>query len=170
MGANQNGSSQQVGPGMGTSGSMGSEGMGSGMMDSMDRWLGTMRGMFGWDSGTGQRSVAPSRELAPTQRGGNVTVTATYLNPRSDKEAKFDVAMDTHSVDLDRYDLKTLSLLRDDAGNEQKPLRVENLGGGHHRQVTLVFAKPSNKAKRLELVVNDIAGVKVRSFGWDLSQ
>jgi hypothetical protein len=170
VGPNQNGSSQQMGPGMETSGSMGSGMMGSGMMDSLGRWLGTLGGMFGSGAGTDQSSVAANRELARTQGGGGVNVTATYLNPRGDQEAKFDVAMNTHSVDLDGYDLKALSLLRDDAGNEQKPLRVEDEGGGHHRRVTLVFTKPSTKAKRLELVIKDIAGVKARSFRWDLDQ
>lgn len=165
MGSNQNGSSQQMGPGMGTSGSMG-----SGLMDSMGQWLGTMGGVFGSGTDMDQSRVAANQELARSQAGGGVTVTATYLNPRSDEEARFDVAMNTHSVDLDGYDLKALSLLRDDAGKEQKALRVENEGSGHHRRTTLVFPKPSTKAKRLELVIKDIAGVKARSFSWDLAQ
>jgi len=144
--------------------------MGSGMMGSMGRWLGSMGEMFGSGSNMDQGRVAASQQVARTQAGGGVTVTATYLNPRSNEEAKFDIAMNTHSVDLDGYDLKTLSLLRDDAGKEHKPLRVENEGGGHHRRVTLVFPKPSSKAKRLELVIKDVAGVKARSFSWDLSQ
>jgi len=154
-----------MGGGMGGSGSMG-----SGMMGSMGQWLGSMGEMFGSGSNTDQGRVAASQQVARTQAGGGVTVTATYLNPRSNEEAKFDIAMNTHSVDLDGYDLKTLSLLRDDAGKEHKPLRVENEGGGHHRRVTLVFPKPSPKAKHIELVIKDIAGVKARSFSWDLGQ
>ncbi len=171
MGSNQNGWSQQkMGPGMGSSGSMGSGMMGSGMMGSMGQWLDGIGGMFGSGKDMDESRVAASPQLARTQAGGGVTVTATYLNPRSGEEAKFDVAMNTHSVDLDGYDLKVLSLLRDDAGKEQKPLRVENEGSGHHRRTTLVFPKPSAKAKRLELVIKDIAGVKARSFRWDLEQ
>ncbi|HZD41123.1 MAG TPA: hypothetical protein VE131_10405 [Terriglobales bacterium] len=170
-GASQNGSLQQMGPGMG-SGSMGSgmmgSGMGSGIMGSMSQWLGSMGGMFG--SGTDETRVAANQQLARSQSGGGVMITATYLNPRSNDEAKFDVALNTHSVDLDGYDLKALSVLRDDAGKEVKPLRVESEGGGHHRRVTLVFPKPSVKAKKLELVIKDIAGVKARSFSWDLQQ
>lgn len=170
MGSSQNGSSQQMGPGMGSSGSTGSGMMGSGMMDSIGQWLGTMGGMLGSGTGMDQSSVAANQELARSQAGGGVTVTAIYLNPRRDEEARFDVAMNTHSVDLDGYDLKALSLLRDDAGKEQKALRVENEGSGHHRRTTLIFPKPSTKAKRLELVIKDIAGVKARSFSWDLEQ
>jgi len=170
MGSNQNSSSQQMGPGMGSGGSMGSGMSSSGMLDSMGRWLGEMGGIFGSGTDMDQRRVAANRESARSQAGGGVTVTATYLNPRSDEEARFDVAMNTHSVDLDGYDLKALSLLRDETGKEQKPLRVENEGSGHHRRTTLVFPKPSTKAKRLELVIKDIAGVKARSFRWDLDQ
>ena len=159
-----------MGGGMGGSGSMGSGMMGSGMMGSMGQWLGSMGEMFGSGSNTDQDRVAANQQVARTQAGGGVTVTATYLNPRSNEEAKFDIAMNTHSVDLDGYDLKTLSLLRDDAGKEHKPLRVENGGGGHHRRVTLVFPKPSPKAKHIELVIKDIAGVKARSFSWDVGQ
>ena len=170
MGSNSNNPSQGMGGGMGGSGSMGSGMMGSGMMGSMGQWLGSMGEMFGSGSNTDQDRVAANQQVARTQAGGGVTVTATYLNPRSNEEAKFDIAMNTHSVDLDGYDLKTLSLLRDDAGKEHKPLRVENEGGGHHRRVTLVFPKPSPKAKHIELVIKDIAGVKARSFSWDVGQ
>ena len=173
MGANQNGSLQPMGAAMG-SGSMGAgmmgSGMGSGIMGSMSQWLGSMGGIFGSGTGMDQNRVASSQQLARSQSGGGVMVTATYLNPRSNDEAKFGVALNTHSVDLDGYDLKALSVLRDDAGKEAKPLRVENEGGGHHRRVTLVFPKPSAKAKRLELVIKDVAGVKARAFSWDLEQ
>ena len=170
MGSGQNGSSQQMGQGMGGSGSMGSGMMGSGMGGSMSGWLGTMGGLFGSGTGTDQSSVAANQELARTQAGGGVTVTATYVNPKGGDDPKFDIALNTHSVSLDGYDLKTLSLLRDDAGKEYKPLRVENEGSGHHRRVTLVFPKPSTTAKHLELVIKEVAGVKARSFGWDLEQ
>jgi hypothetical protein len=170
MGSGQNGWSQQMGPGMGGSGSMGSGMMGSGMGGSTGGWQGNM-GTFGSSTGTArQNSVAANQELARTQAGGGVTVTATYANPRRGEDPRFEVALNTHSVNLDSYDLKTLSLLRDDAGKEYKPVQVDNEGSGHHRRVTLVFPKPAAKAKHLELVIKEIAGVKARSFGWDLEQ
>lgn len=170
MGSDPNGSSQQMGPGMGNSGSMGSGMMGSGMGGPMGGWQGNMGGTFGPGTGMDQSSVAANQELARTQAGGGVTVTATYANPRRGEDPRFDVALNTHSVNLDGYDLKSLSVLRDDAGKEYKPLRVDNEGGGHHRRATLVFPKPDPKAKHLELVIKEIAGVKARSFGWDLAQ
>jgi hypothetical protein len=45
---------------------------------------------------------------------------------------------------------------------------VETKGGGHHREATVVFPTFSPEAKRVELVIKDIAGVKERTFRWDL--
>ena len=36
----------------------------------------------------------------------------TYVNPRNNESPRFLVALNTHSVALDSYDLKTLALLR----------------------------------------------------------
>jgi hypothetical protein len=45
---------------------------------------------------------------------------------------------------------------------------VENKGSGHHREITVSFAKVATGTKRVELVIKDIAGVKERIFRWDL--
>ena len=113
----------------------------------------------------GYASAAPA--LTQTDSGGGVTVKVTYLNPQSTEDARFDLALDTHSVNLDAYDLKALSLLRDAAGNTYQPLRVENKGSGHHRQIVLVFPKPQGEVGKLELVIRDVAGVKERLFYWE---
>ncbi len=102
-----------------------------------------------------------------TNTSGGVTVKVTYLNSQGTADARFDIALDTHSVNLDAYDLKDLSLLRDEVGREYQATRVENKGSGHHRQITLVFPKPSLDVKKLELVIRDMAGVKERVFRWD---
>jgi hypothetical protein len=99
---------------------------------------------------------------------GGVTVKVTYLNPKGSDGARFQVALDTHSVNLDSYDLKTVSVLRDDAGNTYSPTAVENKGSGHHRETTVSFAKVASGTKRVELVIKDVAGVKERIFRWDL--
>ena len=118
--------------------------------------------------GIGVSHAAGPAELTRTNTGGGVTVKVTYLNPQETAaDARFDIALDTHSVNLDAYDLKALSLLRDEAGKDYQPTHVENKGSGHHRQVTLVFPKPSAEGKKLELVIKDIAGVKERVFRWD---
>lgn len=100
-----------------------------------------------------------------TVSGGGVTVKVTYL-AQSEHESRFSVAMDTHSVNLEGYDLKALSILRDDTGIVLQPTRIENKGSGHHREVILTFPRPSLKRKWLELVIKDIAGEKERTFRW----
>ena len=111
-------------------------------------------------------AVAPN--MSQNVAGGGVTAKVTYLNPKSPDEPRFQVVLDTHSVNLDIYDLKTISLLRDDAGNTYPATTVENKGSGHHREGTVSFAKIPNGVKRVELVLKDIAGVKERIFRWDL--
>lgn len=120
--------------------------------------------------GLGESSGAPAPALARSNSGGGVIVKVTYLNPESADEVRFQVMLDTHSVNLDSYDLKALTILRDDAGQSYQATKVENKGSGHHREVILVFPKLSAQAKRLDLVIQDIAKVKERSFSWDLSQ
>lgn len=113
-------------------------------------------------------AAAASSEAPRVNSAGGVTVKVTLLRPDAGDETRFAVALDTHAVNLDVYDLKTLALLRDDMGKTYAPTRVENKGAGHHRESTVVFPKVDPGAKRLELVVKDIAGVKERSFVWDL--
>jgi hypothetical protein len=116
--------------------------------------------------GIGVGHAAVPSGITRTDAGGGVTVKVTYLNPQGSADARFDIALDTHSVNLDAYDLKALSLLRDEVGKDYQPTHVENKGSGHHRQVSLVFPKPSAEAKKLELVIKDIAGVEERVFRW----
>lgn len=106
--------------------------------------------------------------LTRTHSGAGVTVKVTYLNPKETESVRFEVVLDTHSVNLDGYDLKTLALLRDETGKELQPTQVENKGSGHHREFFLTFPKPSDGANRLELVIKNIARVKERPFRWEL--
>ena len=92
-------------------------------------------------------------------------VKTTYL-AQTEHESRFSITLDTHSVNLDGYDLKALSILRDDTGIVLQPTGVENKGSGHHREVILTFPRPSLKRTWLELVIKDIAGEKERIFRW----
>lgn len=106
--------------------------------------------------------------LTRTSSEGGVTVKTTLLSPEGAGETRFQVVLDTHSVNLDGYDLKALTLLRDDAGKTYEPSRIENKGSGHHREITVLFSGPTNAVKRLELVIKGIAGIKERTFLWEL--
>ena len=101
-----------------------------------------------------------------TVSGGGVTVKVTYL-AQTEHESRFSVVLDTHSVNLDGYDLRALSVLRDDTGLSMQPTEVENKGSGHHRETILTFPRPALDRKWLELVLKDIAGAKERTFRWN---
>ena len=111
--------------------------------------------------------AAPSN-MTQSVAGGGVTAKVTFLNPQGAAEPRFQIVLDTHSVNLDAYELKTIVILRDDIGKSYGQTAVENKGGGHHRETFVYFPKPSPGAKRIELVIKDIAGVKERTFVWNL--
>lgn len=109
---------------------------------------------------------ATGSNMTQTVAGGGVTVTVTYLTETA-HEARFSVVLNTHSVNLQEYDLRALSVLRDDTGLSMQPTGVENKGSGHHREIVLTFPRASLDRKWLELIVKDIAGVKERTFRWN---
>jgi hypothetical protein len=100
----------------------------------------------------GESFGAAANDATQTVSGGGVTAKVTYLNPKSSDEPRFQVVLDTHSVALDSYDLKAISLLRDDTGKTYLPNAVENKGSGHHREVILTFRRCPRKLSVLRLL------------------
>ncbi len=102
-----------------------------------------------------------------TSEGGSVEIVATWssADPPSLK-----LAMDTHSVDLDRVDPSAAVRLRLDGGDWVAPSMVDAPKGGHHRSAVLTFASvPSAafmSARLVEVRVTDI-GVPERVLRWD---
>lgn len=119
-------------------------------------------------------SKAASTGLRQSSDAGNVTVDVTWKGRAAGPV--FTVAMDTHSVDLDGYDLRTLALLRTDQGTEVQPASWDAPKGGHHREGTLTFPTTTADGKPLlgpetrsfELIIRGIAGVPERKFRWTL--
>ena len=115
-----------------------------------------------------------SNSATRASEGGEVTVSATWKG-RSVGPV-FEMAMDTHSVELDAYDLKKLAVLRADGGVEVRPSAWDAPKGGHHREGTLTFPErtPGGSrvigpdTRRIRLVIRDVAGVPERSFEWKL--
>ncbi|MBI3971777.1 MAG: hypothetical protein HY332_10860 [Chloroflexi bacterium] len=109
-----------------------------------------------------------------TSEGGQVTVKVTWPGPSAGPV--FTVAMDTHSVDLDGYDLKQLAALRTDDGREVRPSAWQAPKGGHHREGQLTFPASlgngtpliSPTTRAIELVIRDVTGVAERRFRWTL--
>lgn len=116
-------------------------------------------------------SVPISNGLTQTSAGGAVEIQVKWLADKKDSLV-FDVSMNTHSVDLDKYDLKQLTVLHDSQGNEYQPLSWNSAAGGHHRSGKLIFAVPGSLneggTKFLHMVMWNVAGVGERSLEWDL--
>ena len=114
-------------------------------------------------------TVAPASSATQVRDGGQVSVAVTWRGPEAG--AVFQVAMDTHSVDLDSLDLARLATLKTPAG-ELSPSGWDAPKGGHHRAGTLTFAattadgRPTIGAGPIELLIRDVAGVPERSFQW----
>ena len=98
-----------------------------------------------------------------------VEVEVTPLNlPQGGDSVDFEVAFNTHSVDLD-FDPTAISVIRDDAGREYPALAWEGAGpGGHHRSGVLRFKVPDYPTDFVEVVIHDVAGVPERVFLWKL--
>lgn len=104
--------------------------------------------------------------------GGGVTIKVTRLaqNP----VITFAVIMDTHSVELDGYDLGQLATLRVDQGPAIQPSAWDAPAGGHHREGTLTFpataqdGRPSipDNARTIAVIIRDIGGVPERVVQW----
>ena len=108
-------------------------------------------------------------DLTRQVAGGGVTVAATLLTDRTDATA-IQLALNTHSVNLDGYHFDRMTLLRDDQGKTYALEAVEGASGsGHHRQAVLRFARADAGAKAVELIVKDVAGVKERTFRWSMA-
>ena len=125
-----------------------------------------------------QANTAPaaitSAEATQTNEGGQVTIAATLQEDSAGPI--FNIAMNTHAVDLDQYNLTQLAILRIDGGQNVQPIGWEAPKGGHHRSGTLTFPATgadgtpmiADGAHTVELLIRDVAGVPERSFRWTL--
>ena len=124
-----------------------------------------------------QGAVAERVAAGGTQssEGGRVTVSVFWDGLVRQEGTMLAVAlqvtMDTHSVNLDAYDLAKLAELSNDSGQTAPPASWDARPGGHHRRGTLVFRVPADfvrAARFLQLTVRDVAGVRERQFRWEL--
>ncbi len=104
---------------------------------------------------------AASSISTSSQSGGGVTVKATHRSPDEANQLRFEIALDSSTVNLDNYDLKSSVFIRS-GGKTYEPTKVEAKGDGRHREMVVVFPRVSTPS--VELIVRDIAGVKERAF------
>ena len=158
-----------------------------GMMEMMGKGgaggmggMGMMGGGIGGQPQSPQQMAGSPQKLTQEDTQGAVMVSVTLLTPdkpRVDGKLAVQVKLETHTVNLDQYQLEKLALLRDAQGREVPALGLESpSGGGHHREGVLTFpgtdagGKPllSPDAKTLTLILSGIGGVGERVFRWQL--
>ena len=100
--------------------------------------------------------------------GGSVDIAVTPETLEVGQPMAFEIAMNTHSVDLSD-DMTQIVTLRDDQGKEYTPMAWEGAAaGGHHRNGVIKFAALTSKPKSVDLVIKGLAKVSERIFHWDL--
>ncbi len=115
-------------------------------------------------------------DLSRTDEQGAVTVMITPETfDKPGNTLDFDVALDTHSVDL-TMDLAALATLSTDTGLAVRALKWDAPSGGHHVSGRLSFPVSvdgtpllQKGATKLTLTLRDVAAPE-RIFTWELSQ
>ncbi len=119
-------------------------------------------------------SAGPSAltNITQTNEGGGVTIEVTWLTQTPG--ITFEVVLDTHSVELDGYDMRQLATLRVDQGPAIQPSSWDAPAGGHHREGTLIFPATlpdglptmPDAARTIELSIREVGGVPERVVQW----
>ncbi len=114
--------------------------------------------------GVSIKPAEPVSLTALTVGDGPVTVTVTPIF--SDTKWNFNVALDTHSEELNT-DLTKVSVIVTDDGREYLPINWEgDPPGGHHREGILSFNPIVPQPRFIELILKNIGGVEERKFLW----
>lgn len=110
--------------------------------------------------------ASPELDEQQQYEAGAVTVAATWISGTASAR----VTLDTHSVDLDGFDLKELAHVRLDAGAWVAPTLWDAPKGGHHRAGTLTFGSldPATiaAARVVELEIRNV-GVPSHLLRWE---
>ena len=95
---------------------------------------------------------------------GDVTVSITpVIISESASTWKFDIAINTHTVDMSAFNPQTQIVLQDGTGNNVTPSNIATEGSGHHQTLKVSFPKVVSPWK---LIVRDLAGIPAREFLW----
>lgn len=118
--------------------------------------------------------TAVQNDLSRTDEQGVVVVIVTPLNlDQSAETLDFDVALDTHSIDLS-MDLAQMAELSTDKGVVIKPIKWDAPMGGHHVAGTLSFPAKMDGisvlagATTLTITMKDVAAPE-RIFTWQMT-
>ncbi len=122
-----------------------------------------------------------AEELAATYRTdtqGSVSVGVAFLNPVEEDPDyfNFEVALNTHSVDLDEYDLSEMTTLHvEDQLQITEGIQWTDVqGGGHHVSGIIKVPKSWEEGnlnykdvKEIQLIIENLDGIDSRIFLWE---
>lgn len=132
------------------------------------RWLTVIAALALLGLAAQAEEAAAYKPQSSRQNRVQVDVVPIQLSPG--KPVKFEISMNTHSVDLSQ-DLLAVSTLTDDRGREYRPAGWDGSPpGGHHRSGVLVFSELAEGATSITLVIRDVADVPQRVFNWQLDR
>lgn len=101
------------------------------------------------------------------QNGNEINLTVQPIQLVKNKPIKFKATFNTHAIDL-KYDIRQLSQLKDDQGNNYNARLWEGGIGGHHLSGELIFDRLKDNIKELTLTIKNINGLD-REFKWNLN-
>ncbi|AKL96050.1 hypothetical protein CACET_c26050 [Clostridium aceticum] len=118
-----------------------------------------------------------NEDLYKVDMQGSVSVGVTFLNPieEDDDYFNFDVALNTHSVDLDDYDLSQMTLLY--VGDKVKiteDIQWTMVEGGGHHVSGMVKVPREQQGRKLDykdkeyirIEITNLDGIASREFEW----
>ncbi len=113
--------------------------------------------------------AAPVLAVIPEFQSKDENGVTVIVTPKLSAESwKFEIAFDTHSVELDD-DIAAVTTLVDDQGVEYRPLAWEGAGpGGHHREGVLIFDPLVSQSRAFTIIIKNVGGVSERSFSWNI--
>ena len=118
-------------------------------------------------------AASSNKDLTRSDKQGAVTVNVTPLNlDNPSDQLEFDIALETHSVDLS-MDLATLATLTTDKGVTVQATLWDAPRGGHHVEGKLVFPATNDGksilegADKLTITITNVDAAS-RVFEWQL--
>jgi len=105
-----------------------------------------------------------------SNRENSVRIDVIPVQLTFDQPAKFEIRLNTHSVNLSQ-DLVTVSTLTDSNGKKYLPSKWDGSPpGGHHRSGILEFPAINGKPESVTLTIREVASVPERTFTWKISR
>ena len=116
-------------------------------------------------------SIFGDNNLTRSASQGAVNISDTYVTPKqeNDNESTFRLTLNTHSVDLGKYDFEKVSFVQFDNHEATNGGVWKFSGSSHHFKGTITFKQPVPEGtKILRLLIRGVDEVDERVFEWEL--